>query len=87
MIDIPEVKKRLNRSIDSYLDYASNIRQIDSSRYNISKNGKTYCVDMENLSCTCQDFNNRNNLTPCKHLIMIWLYHYFTIHSDVESLE
>lgn len=83
---IPETKKRMIKAIDAYLDYAESIIEKGGSRYTISKAGKSYNVDMNTMDCSCMDFQHRGTDTPCKHIVIMFLYRYFKHHDDLSEI-
>jgi hypothetical protein len=77
MMDIPQIKKRLGSAIDSYVEYAHEIQYLGDNKYAVKGE---YEVNLNTQRCTCQDNSIRGESTPCKHIIMVWLYAYFTAH-------
>jgi len=86
MLHIPTAKKRLIKAIDSYLQYADKIKEIGSNRYTVNNGADTYVVDMNLFNCTCIDNQRRGSETPCKHIIMVFLYRYFMMKQELEEL-
>lgn len=81
-----EIKKRVIKAIDKYPDYAQYIRDIGGNRYTINRGGNNYTIDLNELSCTCQDFEYHGNSAPCKHIVMAFFYRYFTTRIEVEEM-
>lgn len=79
------VKSRINKAVDSYLRYAKSIRELGNNRYAIRDKNK-YIVDMNLQECTCKDFVFCGNESPCKHIVMVFLYQYFKAKAEMENI-
>ena len=66
------VRKRMNTALDKYVDYAQHISK-HQGLIKIERKD-TYWVNMENTTCTCEDFKRHGRETPCKHIFLctIW---------------
>ncbi len=72
MIDKKAVRKRMNTALDKYADYAPLISK-KGDLVRIPKQ-ETYWVNIQKLTCTCEDFRRHGANTPCKHIFMSVLW-------------
>ena len=78
MINLEFVRKRMNTAVDMFESYSDAIVR-DGNEYIVA--GK-YTVNLHLASCTCKDYEIRKDSTPCKHLIMVWIYTYAETHQE-----
>lgn len=69
MIDLALSHRRFNATLEEYLALARTIK----THLKFLTIGK-YEIDMEKLTCTCQDFKFNGKFTPCKHLFVGLIY-------------
>ncbi|MDD5061008.1 MAG: hypothetical protein PHC43_01645 [Candidatus Marinimicrobia bacterium] len=87
MLDPVVLKKRLATASEEYLKYAPTIARMPGvgEKYSIGESGNEYIVDLDRQTCTCSDNDHRGDISPCKHLIVIWIYKYFKIRLEEET--
>ena len=77
----PDVEPRTIRAATEYMTV---IEQAPAMFSVTTESGSEYTVDLREPACTCPDFQHREEVTECKHIIRTRL----TVNQiDVESLE
>ena len=77
----PEVEPRTIRAATEYMTV---IEQAPAMFSVTTESGSEYTVDLREPACTCPDFQHREEVTECKHIIRTRL---IVNQIDVESLE
>lgn len=83
MLNPSAIKKRANRAIDSYLNYAKSITK-DGDEWLVQR-VDTYRVNLENHTCTCKDSQFHGQDSPCKHLILVFLHKHNLLNTDTDE--
>lgn len=74
MLNPSAIKSRFNKGVDSYTNYAPSIR-VKNDKVYIHKQ-ETYIVDLNTMTCTCRDYEFHGSESPCKHIIIGFIYTY-----------
>lgn len=88
-MDLTVVAKRLASTIREYDDYKKIF--LGGQSYQIIKYqdgeepGGVYEVNLTDSSCNCKDHQYNNLNSPCKHIIIAWLFAYSVIHDKPEE--
>ncbi len=72
MVNKKMARKRMNTALDSYTNYAPLISK-KGDLLRISKQ-ETYWVNIQKLTCTCEDFKRHGDESPCKHIFLSVLW-------------
>lgn len=72
MIDLKKVAVRANNAVEIMPSYINAIERRGREFVVANK----YTVNLDLATCTCRDNELRGNETPCKHIIIVWLYVY-----------
>ena len=78
MIDTEKAQKRVLSATEQFESYKDNI-VVRGREVTIASK---YVVNLDLVECSCKDFEFNGEDTPCKHIIMAWLYLYDNIRSD-----
>lgn len=72
MIDLEKVKVRAVKAVDEFPSYVQQVVQ-DGRNFVVATK---YNVNLDLATCSCRDNEYRGDETPCKHIIIVWLYIY-----------
>ena len=85
-MDLSVVAKRFTSAIAEYDDYRKVF--LGRDRYQIIKYGDeagVYEAVLDDCSCNCKDHQFNNLKTPCKHIIIAWLFKYSVLNDKPEG--
>jgi len=74
MIAIRQVRRRAIKAIDSLVDYLPSMHMDDQNNVVIHRGADTYHVNLDEMTCTCQDHSFHKQDSPCKHQFMALIY-------------
>ena len=72
MIDLKKVSVRVNKAVDEFPSYIASVVR-NGREFTVANK---YTVNIDLATCTCRDNVIRGEETPCKHIIIVWLYIY-----------
>jgi len=78
MIDLDMTLKRMTSAVEQFESYTPTVYRKGSDFIVANK----YTVNLNLGTCTCKDHEMRKQSTPCKHIIIVWLYTYAEIHQE-----
>ncbi|GEM_PF-5585973 len=86
MIDLKATRKRMNKALDSYTNYAQHMHMHGKNAVIIQRK-ETYRVDLEKLSCTCADYQFHGSVSLCKHFWLAVMFANSVNHDAPEGSE
>ena len=72
MLDLAKVGVRVNKAVDEFPSYIASVVQ-HGREFTVANK---YNVNLDLATCTCRDNVHRGDETPCKHILIVWLYIY-----------
>jgi len=73
-IDDKKTFKAINKAGNTFLPYLPKIRTNEDQNKIYIERENTYCVDWENLTCTCEHFKFHGRRSICKHLVVVLVF-------------